>query len=95
MFKITKSQVMHLLAVPITALAGLLTSYVSRILPVHIDLTATFITGAGAGLSLLIHYLHGWQVWERLSAGLGLSVVDDAPPPPPAVRKHTRKSPSA
>lgn len=87
MFKITKAQIMHLLAVPLTALAGLLTSYVSRILPVHVDLTATFIAGAGAGLSLLIHYLHGWQLWEQMTSKF-LDVVDDSPPAKaPRVRK--------
>jgi uncharacterized membrane protein len=87
MFKLTKAQIMHLLAIPLTALGGLVTAYASKILPVHIDFTATFITGAGAALSLLIHYLHGLQWFEKNVA----PVVDVTDTPAPTPSAHRRR----
>ena len=78
---LTKAQIMHLITgLVIVPLAGFIAQWVPQHfpgLPVFTsgELTAFFIAGAGSALSLGIHYLHGWQVWER-TVGRVLDVED-------------------
>ena len=70
-FVITKSQILHLLTgLVFVPVSGFVTSWVGKNFPglptpTSGEVTALFITGSSAALGLGIHYLHGWQVWER------------------------------
>ena len=71
MIKVTKAQILHLLsAFVITPVAGFLTAWVAKHFPglphfTPAEVQTFFLTGASSGLALAIHYLHGWQLWER------------------------------
>lgn len=68
---ITKAQILHLLSVfVIIPVSGFVTAWVAKHFPglPHFSagqVAAFFLTGAGSALGAAIHYLHGWQLWER------------------------------
>lgn len=71
MLKISKAQILHLLSTfIIVPVAGFITAWVAKHFPglPHFskgEVSAFFMTGASSGLGLMLHYLHGWQLWER------------------------------
>lgn len=82
---VTKAQVLHLLTVfIIVPVSGYVTAWVSKHFPglpnfSSTEVEAVFLTGAGSALAAGIHYLHGWQVWERT---IGRVVDVEAAKPP-------------
>ena len=83
-FVITKAQILHLLsAVVIVPVSGFVVAWVAKHFPglpafSSDQVTGFFITGASSALGIAIHYLHGWQVWER-TVGQVVDVEDAAP----------------
>lgn len=85
MIHITKSQMLHLISVVIAPPAGVLATWLLNHFPglphfTGAELTAAFVTVNGIVLGLAIHYLHGWQLWER-TVGRIIDVEDTAKPP--------------
>lgn len=83
---VTKAQILHLLTMfVIVPLAGWVTTLVARYFPglphfSQAEVTAVFIAGTSSALGLAIHYLHGWQLWER-TIGQLVDVEDKAVAP--------------
>jgi hypothetical protein len=87
MLKVTKAQVMHLLAAPISMAAGWLATVIGNAVPgVHLTsgwLAGIFTVGMAGAYTLAVHYLHGWQWWERHVSPLVDVTATTVHPPPP------------
>jgi len=80
--KISKAQILHVLTVlVVTPVAAVIPPWLAKHFPglpgfSAAQLTAFGVAGATAALTLGLHYLHGWQVWERLEATGAISITE-------------------
>lgn len=82
MFKITKAMFLHLVGASVALVSIPVSAWLTKYIPgEHFtsgELMAAGLAGGSFVWGIIVHYLHGWQLWERRIAPI-IDVTDGAP----------------